>query len=148
MCFFSLLIKFHLNSILDARKIHLNKLQIRTIDSVWIDQLSSKMKFAILLIVSCLCISAIQAKSIERKTVEKVWGSIEEGKLLGRKTLILDQEYLPFTFTYPEVIIIQRNTLNQLTLCLYFVHIADAKWESNCWFEAHRPNPKHKSGIR
>lgn len=60
------------------------------------------MKFAIVLIVACLCVSFISAKSV--KPVEKTWGDVNAEEF-GSETVIrhTDTKLTSYTFQFPGV---------------------------------------------
>lgn len=62
------------------------------------------MKFAVFLLLACLCVSFIHAKSIKRKAVERTWGDVDAEKF-ARETIMehSGSKRNTFTFKFPGV---------------------------------------------
>lgn len=60
------------------------------------------MKFAIFLVLSCVCVSFIGADHHE---TEKIWGEVTKNEM-GREHVKMDNsgsKYTTYTFSYPKV---------------------------------------------
>lgn len=100
------------------------------------------MKLAIGLMVLCLCVSFISAKSIKHKTVEKTWGNVDATEF-GRESIVIrsGDKVNTHTVTFPPVKIICSSnefileSLQQTWLDIIFTlfHRFQASIQSLAW---------------